>query len=132
MPAMPTTLCHGDLHADNLLRGMGGEWIWADWQEVRLGPGVDDLAFFWARAFAVAGSPPPFDAMVRAYSAELQAVSGTQLEQERLAEALAWAELRSWLVDWPAYLGALPGATVERVLLQIDALIDRLGIAPYG
>lgn len=72
MATTPATLCHGDFHAGNLLRDPAGEWIWADWQEVCLGPGVDDLAFFWQRAFVAADTPPPYDAMVRAYAAGLR------------------------------------------------------------
>jgi DNA repair protein RecN (Recombination protein N) len=36
-----------------------------------LGPGVDDLAFFWQRAFAASDTPPPSDAMVQSYAAGL-------------------------------------------------------------
>jgi aminoglycoside phosphotransferase (APT) family kinase protein len=126
MPTTPATLCHGDFHAGNLLQGPTGEWIWADWQEVRLGPGVDDLAFFWQRAFAEADTPPPHDAMVKAYAAGLATVDGPLISREQVDRALAWAELRSWLVDWPGYLGALSTARIARVLRRIDTLMSRL------
>lgn len=140
MPAMdarmatsPVTLCHGDFHPGNLLRGPAGEWIWADWQEVRLGPGVDDLAFFWQRAFAAAATPPPYEAMVQAYGAGLETAGGARpATREQLGRALAWAELRSWLLDWPGYLGALPDTRVERILRRIDTLMDEWEIASHS
>jgi Ser/Thr protein kinase RdoA (MazF antagonist) len=129
--ALPATLCHGDCHAGNLLRGPAGEWVWADWQEVRLGPGVDDLAFFWERAFAATEASPPYDAMVRAYGAGLEAAGGTPMPREELERALAWAELRSWLVAWPFYLGALPASRFERVLRRIETLIEWTEVAEH-
>jgi len=131
MPTTPATLCHGDFHADNLLRGPTGEWIWADWQEVRLGPGVEDLAFFWQRAFAAADTPPPHDAMVQAYVAGLATVDGPLISREQVDRALAWAELRSWLVDWPGYLGALSTARIARVLRRIETLMSRLELESH-
>jgi aminoglycoside phosphotransferase (APT) family kinase protein len=123
---LPSTLCHGDCHTGNLLRGSNEEWIWADWQSVRLGPGVDDLAFFWQRAFAASAVPPPYDAMMQTYAIGLSSAGAAVLSREELERNLAWSELRSWLVDWPEYLGALPAACVARVLRRIDALTDRL------
>lgn len=128
MPTTPTTLCHGDFHAGNLLGGPAGEWIWADWQEARLGPGVDDLAFFWQRAFTEVDTPPPYDAMVEAYATALMTGDGPRIERERIDRALLWTELRSWLVAWPEYLGYLSTAQVERVLRRIDLLIGRLDL----
>ncbi len=129
MITLPVTLCHGDCHTGNLLRGPNGEWVWADWQDVRLGPGVDDLAFLWQRAFVAAATPPPFEAMVRAYGAGLMTVEGIQVTPEQLDRALAWSELRSWLVDWPGYLAAVSATRMERVLQRIDALTDQLELA---
>lgn len=125
MVTMPATLCHGDCHAGNLLRNPAGEWVWADWQEVRLGPGVDDLAFFWQRAFASSDTLPPYDTLVRGYRAGLESVSGNLITQEQLEHNLAWSELRSWLVDWPRYLRFLSAAQIHRVLLRITALMNQ-------
>ena len=52
----PRTLCHGDCNPWNTLRDGDGALVWIDWQEVRLGRGPEDLAFFLQRA-AVAGAP---------------------------------------------------------------------------
>ncbi len=131
MTTVPATVCHGDCHAGNLLLDRAGAWIWADWQEVRLGPGVDDLAFFWQRAFAEADTPPPYDAMVQAYAASLATGDGIQITREQLERALAWSELRSWLVDWPSFLSFLSTARMERVLQRIDMLIDQLELAGH-
>jgi len=131
MAALPATLCHGDCHAGNLLQGAAGEWIWADWQDVRLGAGVDDLNFFWQRAFVAADTSPPFEAMVQAYVVGPETVGGMLLTREQVDQALAWAELRSWLVDWPNYLGALSATRMERVLRRIGTLIDQLEVAGH-
>ncbi len=129
MFTLPTTLCHGDCHAGNLLQGPGGEWIWADWQDVRLGPGEDDLAFFWQRAFVAADTSPPYDAMVQAYGVGLMTGDGVQITFEQLVRAITWAELRSWLVAWPNYLRFLSTEQVERVLQRVDMLIGQLELA---
>ena len=131
MVTLPATLCHGDCHTGNLLQGPAGEWIWADWQDVRLGPGVDDLAFLWQRAFVAADTPPPFDAMVQAYGAGLVTVDGVEVIRDQLDRALTWAELRSWLVDWPSYLGALSTARMEHVLQRVDMLIGQLELVGH-
>lgn len=131
LSTMPPTLCHGDCHTGNLLQGPAGEWIWADWQEVRLGPGVDDLAFFWQRAFAAASARPPFDAILQAYSAGLHAEGGVGVSREQLGRELDWAELRSWAVDWPGYLSALPKDRIGCVLRRIEMLIHRLALSGH-
>ena len=64
--------------------------------------------------------------MVRAYAAGVEAGGGTSIPREQFDRVLAWAELRSWLVDWPGYLGALPAARIGRVLRRIGALLDHL------
>lgn len=129
MTSLTTTLCHGDFHIDNLLRGAAGEWVWADWQEVRLGSGVNDLAFFWQRAFVAAETVPPYAAMVQAYRAGLESAGRALITGTQLDRALAWAEIRSWLVDWPYYLGAFLSTTqIERVLQRIETLIGTLQI----
>jgi len=98
---------------------------------VRLGPGVDDLAFFWQRAFVAADTPPPYDAMVQAYAAGLATVDGPPVSREQLDRVLAWAELRSWLVDWPSYLGDLSTVRMERVLQRIDTLTRQLELGSH-
>lgn len=128
MVTIPPTLCHGDCHAGNVLRGPTGEWIWADWQEVSLGPGIDDLAFFWQRAFMAADTPPPYDAMVRAYRAGLEAITERLISPKQLERNLAWSELRSWLVDWPGYLRALSTERIARAMQRITTLIDHIKI----
>ena len=37
--------------------------------------------------------------------------------------------LRSWLVDWPSYLGFRSATRIARVLRRIQTLIDHLAIA---
>jgi aminoglycoside phosphotransferase (APT) family kinase protein len=57
---LPACLIHGDLHAGNLLRDAEGASVWADWQEVGIGQGPEDLALLWQRAeFDGADRPAP-------------------------------------------------------------------------
>jgi len=56
-PDLPLTLCHGDAHHENLLTRDDGAWVWADWQEVGIGCGVDDVSFFYQRSMAAGGNP---------------------------------------------------------------------------
>jgi len=127
IPAGPATLCHGDFHAGNLLRDADGRWVWADWQDSRIGPGVDDLAFLWERAFsAVEARLPPFDAMVEAYWAGLAEAGGPGMDRVAFGRALAWSELRGWLIAWPPYLGYLSRAQQERVVARIAWRLDRV------
>jgi Ser/Thr protein kinase RdoA (MazF antagonist) len=126
LSSLTPTLCHGDFHTGNLLQGPDGSWIWADWQGVRVGPGVDDLSFFWERAFADAETSPPYDAMVRAYRAGVATGQDAPVRRAQVERALTWSELRSWLLNWPEYLGYLPIARLERVLRRMDALCNSL------
>jgi hypothetical protein len=126
-PSLPTTLCHGDCHPDNILRGRAGEWIWADWQAVRTGQGSEDLAFFWQRT-QVAGGEVHREAMMSAYLTGLEAEGADAPTTRRLEQALAWAELTSWLLEWPPYLAAASPPQLRCVLDRIDDLIERLEI----
>ena len=54
----PTTLRHGDCHHSNLLLDEDGRWRWADWQEVGIGRGPEDLSFFFQRARMAGGTVP--------------------------------------------------------------------------
>lgn len=124
IPAGPATLCHGDFHAGNLLRDRSGAWVWADWQDLRIGPGVDDLAFFWERAFAASGdADPPFDLMFEAYWTGLAEAGDPGMSRAAYGRALAWSELRGWLIAWPPYLVYLTPARQERVVARIEALL---------
>lgn len=120
---LPPTLCHGDAHRENLLQASTGEWLWADWQEVRRGQGVDDLAFFWQRAYVVTEAIPTLGSLVDAYQQGLVNAGLPPLPHGDLMQALSWSELRMWAIDWPAYLGWLSPTEVERVLLRTEALI---------
>ncbi len=124
---MPETLCHGDCHAGNFLRNERGDLLLADWQQVRRGTGIEDLSFFFQRAFAASARVLPLDAMVRCYTETLVAEFSIAISIEQVERYLQVSELRGWLIDWPAYLGFLPGSSVEGILARIDwlrALLD--------
>lgn len=122
------TLCHGDAHRENLLLAEDGMWIWADWQGVRWGLGLDDLTFFWQRAFTETPSIPPMDELLSTYRDSWMRSGGEVPDMHVLADAAAWSELRSWLVAWPPFLGWLEPPDRVRVLHRIDKLAYWLGL----
>lgn len=124
---LPETLSHGDCHAENYLNDDRGEFLLADWQQVRRGPGADDLSFFFQRAFAAIERAVPLGAMVRVYTETLNADFGVTVSSAQIERQLYLSEIRGWLIDWPEYLGFLPVSSVGRILARIDwlgALLD--------
>lgn len=116
--SLPPTLCHGDCHTANLLRAPSGELIWADWQEVGIGRGPEDLSFFFQRATAD-GAAIDTDAVTATYHAALQAGVGAPVDLDAIHRVTATSELRTRLLYWPAYL--TPASTE-----QVAGVVDRL------
>jgi thiamine kinase-like enzyme len=50
---IPMNLCHSDFHPENFLTD-GHNLIICDWQEIKIGRGIDDIAFFVSRVFLLA------------------------------------------------------------------------------
>lgn len=109
---LPVCLLHGDWHAGNLLLNQAG-LVWADWQEVGVGHGPEDLTLLWQRA-EFDGARPPREAMLDAYVRARGIRPDVVLEQAILA-----AEIRLLLLGWPTHL--LHAAPAER-----QDLLDRL------
>src|SRR5207248_3768212 len=104
--SFPLTLCHGDCHAGNLLMDSRDQLVWADWQEVGVGYGPEDLSFFLQRAEA-GGASPPRDEMMHAYRSRLEAKMGEHIPAEMLDRAIDFSELWVRLLYWPSYLAFL-------------------------
>jgi len=121
----PLTVCHGDCHSDNVLRDTHGELIWADWQEVGVGIGPEDLSFFFQRAFHT-GSTLPYEAMITTYREQIEAQTRQPLPTTGLGEVLDIIEVRAWILQWPGYLGQASPQQLLKVLDRVDWLIDRL------
>ncbi|GLV53805.1 hypothetical protein KDH_06560 [Dictyobacter sp. S3.2.2.5] len=127
----PLTMCHGDCHIDNFLRDEQGQLVWADWQEVGVGPGPADVSFFWQRAFK-AGGAVPFEAMTTSYHRSLEAETGKQISFVHLRRMLGALELWSWLLIWPDYL--MMDASPQWLPLlfeRIDLLANRFHLRIY-
>jgi hypothetical protein len=118
LTALPFTLCHGDCHAGNLLRATDGNLVWADWQEVGVGPGPGDLSFFFQRAPS-GGELPHVEAMIQTYRRALEAATGERVAAETLRRVLAADELRTRVLYWPDYLAQ---ATAE----QLAGMVGRM------
>ena len=124
MTAFPRTLCHGDCHLGNLLHDQQGDLVWADWQEVGVGHGPEDLAFFLQRAQAAGGSVPYASAVV-AYQEQLERIS-RPVTLEAIGCVVAVSELCTRLVHWPGYLSQASQQQVADHLERIDLLAQDL------
>ena len=121
----PLTVCHGDCHSDNVLRDKHGDLVWADWQEVGVGIGPEDLSFFFQRAFH-AGGAVPYEAMISTYHKQIEAQTRQLLPTTRLGEVLDIIEVSAWILQWPGYLRQTSPQQLLKVLDRVDWLIDRL------
>lgn len=122
--AFPQTLCHGDCHMGNLLYDQQGDPVWADWQEVGVGCGPEDLAFFLQRAQA-AGGGAAYASMVEAYQEQLERLN-TPVTLEAIRRVVAVSELCTRLVHWPGYLSQASPQQVADHLERIDLLAQDL------
>jgi hypothetical protein len=122
---LPLTLCHGDCHRENLLRTADGQLVWADWQEVHLGRGPVDLAFFCERAL-FDSITLPYDRMLLAYRDGLAERTGRRIRLTTLRSATMAAELLSWLLEWPPFLLQASPDQLARVLDRVQALVGSL------
>ena len=120
---LPAVLTHGDCHVGNLLHSPTGSTLWADWQEVCLSTGADDLIFLWQRA-EFDGASPPRDAMAAAYGNARDLGQGADF-----GRVLAACELRLLLVEWPEYV--FHGTDAQRRLMaqRLEAVVE-WGISP--
>jgi aminoglycoside phosphotransferase (APT) family kinase protein len=119
--SFPLTLCHGDCHIDNLLEDSFGNLIWADWQEVGLGYGPEDLSFFFQRARA-SGGKPPYDKMIDIYRSSIEAAIDERIPIDSIQRVMDEFELRTRLLHWPAYLIHAPEEIVADTLHRIEKL----------
>ncbi len=72
---MPWTVVHGDFRLDNLM--FGGERVAVlDWQTVRLGPAMSDVAYFIGSALQPDDRRSNEESLVREYHAALVAAGG--------------------------------------------------------
>ncbi|GAA2755212.1 aminoglycoside phosphotransferase family protein [Actinopolymorpha rutila] len=124
---LPTCLCHGDWHVDNLLLDADDEFVWIDWQEVGLDRGPVDLALLWQRA-EFDGGDPPREAMFAAYAQ----ARGIPLDATLRAATVA-AEIRMILYGWPDHLQAVAPSRRDVVLGRLRRLAgewETPGLAP--
>ena len=118
---LPACLIHGDLHAGNLLRDAEGALVWADWQEVGIGQGPEDLALLWQRA-EFDGADPPRTAMLATYAA----ARGIPCD-DVLVRATTAAELRLLLLDWPPFLATAGPDRRAIMVRRLRALAESIG-----
>ncbi len=123
--SLPTTLCHGDCHLGNLLRDGQGKLIWADWQEVGLGHGPEDLSFFFQRAFH-ASRIIPVERVIAVYQEHLEAQTGDRISQSAIERVVDGSELRTSLLQWPFYLQQASVEQISSLLNRIEVLASRL------
>jgi thiamine kinase-like enzyme len=109
----PITLCQGDSHVGNLLEDNASGLVWADWQEICLGQGTDDLTHLIARARAD-GAKFSDDRVVAAYHAEFSKT--VDISAEEVRRAVQASELLKILLHWPFYMVGAPRERIEALL----------------
>jgi hypothetical protein len=125
--SLPITLCHGDCHIGNLLEDSGGNLIWADWQEVGLARGPEDLSFLFQRA-SFEGGTPPYRAVIHTYQENLEAVIGEKVSLTSIRRVIYGSELWTRLLHWPLYLTQATPESLADMLIRIEELVNRLGL----
>jgi hypothetical protein len=115
---LPLTLCHNDCHIGNLLSN-NGSLLWADWQEVGIGYGPNDLSFLYQRA-----DTPPDRMVVRSYQEQLERETGHLVPFEAIWRGVVTSELWTRLIHWPHYLLEAPEERVHYHLQRIEALLQ--------
>jgi aminoglycoside phosphotransferase (APT) family kinase protein len=124
-PSMPTTLCHGDCHTGNVLRDAGDGMLLADWQEIGLGCGPEDLSFLVQRA-SFSGGVVPIEEMINAYQSTVSSSLSTTIPIQEIRRVIDIAELRTMLLHWPVFLLGAPEGKVVDMLDRIQLLEARL------
>jgi hypothetical protein len=122
----PSTLCHGDCHHGNLLLDEGGGWRWADWQEVGIGCGPEDLSFFFQRA-GFAGGKVPEAAAIDAYHRSLESATGRRITRASIKQVIDASELRTILLFWPPFFSYLSSRQLADLMRRLHDLTDVLG-----
>src|SRR5262249_6031629 len=114
---LPSVICHGDLHARNLIRDRAGQVFVIDWDEVTLAPKERDFIFV---------RPPHADAFFQGYGrAEIDWLALTYFLWERVVQDLIErAPYVCWRDDWGEESGA-EAARLRAVTLAEDrGLLD--------
>ncbi len=122
----PVTLVHGDLRLDNVFFGQeqGGDGLkLIDWQAIRLGKGIYDLAYFLSTSVPVEMRRQYQADLLEAYADTLSA-NGVDYASENHAEDLGWA-----LLDIVTFVGII-GSTLDfqspRGLELSETILSRL------
>ena len=106
---LPVTLVHGDLRGDNLFfsrsTGAGGIRV-IDWQAIRRGRGIYDIAYFLSTSVPVETRRRRQEELVEAYAETLSA-QGVDYTTADLAEDFGWA-----LLDIVTFMGII-GSTLD-------------------
>jgi hypothetical protein len=126
---LPPTLCHGDCNSGNLLRDANGRWIWADWQEVGLGRGPEDLSIFLQLA-AFDGTTIPREEVIVAYHQRLEEERDERIPLTLVRRVMDAAELRTRLLHWPAYLMQASPRQITEMVGRIHQVAEELGVQP--
>eukprot|EP00746_Dinoflagellata_sp_MGD_P136808 gnl/MRDRNA2_/MRDRNA2_70676_c0_seq2.p1 gnl/MRDRNA2_/MRDRNA2_70676_c0~~gnl/MRDRNA2_/MRDRNA2_70676_c0_seq2.p1 ORF type:complete len:492 (+),score=78.02 gnl/MRDRNA2_/MRDRNA2_70676_c0_seq2:73-1476(+) len=100
--SMPMTLVHGDLHVENMFCLEDGTNVYVDWQSVKLGPGVRDLAWLVTSSLKAEDRHEHEKTIVKAYHEALVA-RGVEYTWEKCWEDFVFFKIHGL---WAAMLGA--------------------------
>lgn len=107
-----TCVCHGDFHAENLLRNeKSGQLVLCDWQSVSLNHPAGDVAFFISR---LQGDGINFDENIIIDSYCAHSKSG--IKKEEIKKQMALANINTTFRYWHYYLRGSPKEFVEGIV----------------
>ncbi len=122
----PKTLCHGDFHMENVLLSADNSPVIADWQEVRIACGPEDISFFLQRASA-SGNPLSADTAIEVYTKTVNELVENHLSVSSVREVIDAAKLHTMLIHWPHFLIGAPSDVILGISLELKSAAGRLG-----
>lgn len=116
---IPKTLCHGDFHPNNFLIHHN-KLIICDWQNVNIGRGIDDVAFFMSRGSDM-GLQMNRDMLIREYCEAFHQHTNERIELADLYKQIATSEFSVSFKFWADYL---QNSSIERVMGIYNSMVN--------
>lgn len=122
--APPHQICHGDFHADNILRD-DERLVVCDWQNINMGKGAGDIAFFISRAKS-AGIDINTAQLIDYYCKRLSCYTGERINSSEIYQVINASTVFTSFLFWPNYLKNAPSDKVFTIYNEMAAAFHRL------
>ncbi|MBI9014672.1 MAG: aminoglycoside phosphotransferase family protein [Clostridiales bacterium] len=100
--ALPHNICHGDFHADNILSD-NDEIVVCDWQNICIGKGASDIAFFVNRGESE-GLKIDEDQVLDQYCERLSFYTSNKINKSDVKNVMKASKVFVSFIHWPYYL----------------------------